>query len=201
MALFSRRSHQDDRSARDQGWEAYQRGAALFEQRRWVEAAQEFARASEFVPDSVHSRLSRASALGNAGRIEEALEVLQPCLESHPEYAEVHNSLAMVLGKLGRQEEAVIHLVRAVRLEHPQAVETMRKLNMDYCRECYRPVYRTPLAQDADIRILERTVGMECTNCHEVFCIPCLEEAVVSLLLPPCLRCGGGLAAMDLENR
>jgi tetratricopeptide (TPR) repeat protein len=151
----------------------------------------------------VHSRLSGASALGNAGRLDEALEVLQPCLESHPEYAEVHNSVAMVLGKLGRQEEAVVHLVRAARLEHPQAVETMRKLNMDYCRKCHRPVHRMPSTRDVDVRVVENAVGMECTDCHEVFCIPCLREATDprdSSPLPPCPRCGGGLAAMDLAD-
>jgi tetratricopeptide (TPR) repeat protein len=201
MGPFSRRSHRNDRDGRAEGWEIYQRGQALFEQRRWLEAAQEFARAAELVPDSVHSRLAHGAALGNAGRAEEALEVLRACLRSHPEYGEVRNSVAMALGKLGRYEEAAVHLVEAVRLGHPQAAETMRQLNMDYCRECHRPVYRTPPAGDADIRILDPTVGMQCVACQEVFCVPCLRAVMDSILFPPCPRCGGGLAAMDLENR
>jgi len=200
MGLFSRRSGQDDRSERAQGWEAYQRGQALFEQKRWLEAAEEFARASELVPDSVHSRLSGGAALANAGRAEEALELFRACLRSHPDYDEVHNSVAMALGKLGRYQEAAVHIVQAARLGHPQAAQTMRNLNMDYCRQCHRPVYRTPPAR-VDVRLLDPTVGMQCVACHEVFCIPCLRESTDSILIAPCLRCGGALAPMELENR
>jgi tetratricopeptide (TPR) repeat protein len=200
MGLFSRRSPRDDRSERAQGWEAYQRGQALFEQKRWLEAAEEFARATELAPDLVHSRLSHGAALTNAGRAEEAIELLRTCLRSHPDHSEVHNSIGMALGKLGRYQEAAVHIVQAVRLGHPQAAETMRKLDMDYCRECHRPVYRTPTAQ-ADVHVIEPTVGMECTACHEVFCIPCLQEVADSIIIPPCPRCGGGLSPMECENR
>jgi tetratricopeptide (TPR) repeat protein len=120
----------------------------------------------------VHSRLSYGAALTNAGRAEEALELLQTCLRSHPDHSDVHNSIGMALGKLGRHQEAAVdieaavHIVQAVRLGHPQAAETMRKLDMDYCRECHRSVYRTPPAQ-ADVHVIEPTIGMECTACHD----------------------------------
>jgi Flp pilus assembly protein TadD len=200
MALFSRRSHRDDRSERAQAWEAYQRGKALFEQRRWLEAAEEFGKSTELAPEVVHPRLSHGAALTNAGRTEEALELLRTCLRSHPDNSDVHNSIGMTLGKLGRHREAAVHIVQAARLGHPQAAETMRKLDMDYCRKCHRPVYRTPAAQ-ADVHVMEPTIGMECRACSEVFCIPCLQDVADSILIPPCPRCGGGLLPMECESR
>jgi hypothetical protein len=109
----------------------------------------------------------------------------------------VHDAVARALGKLGRYEEANKHLVQAVRLEHPQATETMRKLNMDYCRECHRPVYRTAPVEDADVVVLDPTAGVQCAACQTVFCVPCLRSDSDSILFPPCPRCGGGLAPMD----
>jgi Flp pilus assembly protein TadD len=197
MALFSRRSGGDERA---RGREAFARGQALFERRRWSEAAQELARATALLPDSVDSHLLRGVALTNAGRAEEALEPLRNCLRLHPEYDEAHNALGMALGKLARYDEAAVHVVQAARLGHQQAVATMHKLDMDYCRECHRPVYRTPPAQ-ADVNVIAPKVGMRCTACHEVFCVRCLlgdEESAFNL---PCLRCGGELTPMELENR
>lgn len=200
MGLFSRRSRGEGRSERARGREAFERGQALFERRRWPEAAEELARAAALLPDSVDSHLLRGVALTNAGRAGEALEPLRDCLRLHPEYDEAHNALGMALGKLDRYDEAAVHIVRAARLGHQQAVATMHKLGMDYCRECYRPVYRTHPGQ-ADVHVIAPKVGMQCTACHEVFCVHCLlgdEESAFNL---PCLRCGGELAPMELENR
>jgi Flp pilus assembly protein TadD len=106
MGLFSRRSSGDNRSERAPGQgvgrEAFERGQALFERKRWSEAAQELARAAELAPDSVDSHLLRGVALANAGRSEEALEPLRACLRLHPEYGEAHNALGMTIGKLGQ---------------------------------------------------------------------------------------------------
>jgi tetratricopeptide (TPR) repeat protein len=199
MGLFSRHSRGDGRSERARGREAFERGQALFERKRWSEAAQEFARATELLPDSVDSHLLRGVALTNARRVEEALEPLRDCLRLHPEYDEAHNALGMALGKLGRYDEAAVHVVQAARLGHQQAVATMHKLGMDYCRECHRPVYRTPPAQ-ADVHVIAPKVGMRCTACHEVFCVPCLLGDEQSAFNQPCLRCSGELAPMELEN-
>jgi Flp pilus assembly protein TadD len=199
MGLFSRRSSGDDRSERARGREAFERGQALFEQKRWPEAAQELARAAALAPDSVDSHLLRGVALANAGRAEEALEPLRACLRLHPEHGEAHNALGMALGKLGHYQEAAVHIVRAARLGHRQAAETMHNLGMDYCRDCHRPVYRTAPAQ-ADVNVVAPTVGMECMACHEVFCVPCLRGDADSIINPPCVRCGGELRPMELEN-
>jgi Flp pilus assembly protein TadD len=197
MGLFSRRSGGDTRA---RGREAFERGQALFEQKRWPEAAQELAGATALLPDSVDSHLLRGVALTNAGRAEEALEPLRACLRLHPEYDEAHNALGMALGKLGRYDEAAVHVVQAARLGHQQAVATMHRLGMDYCRECHRPVHRAEPAR-ADVHVIAPKVGMQCRACHEVFCVHCLlgdEESGFDL---PCLRCGAELAPMELENR
>lgn len=52
MGLFSRRRSVDGRSGRDGGQEAYDRGMDLFEQERWSEAADEFAKVNEGVRGS-----------------------------------------------------------------------------------------------------------------------------------------------------
>ena len=199
MGLFSRGPRRDARSERTRGREAFERGQALVARKRWSEAAQELAVAAALLPDSADSHLLRGVALTNADRVEEALEPLHACLQLHPEYDEAHNALGMALGKLGRYEEAAVHMVQAARLGHQQAVATMHKLGMDYCRECHRPVYRAPPTQ-ADVHVIAPKVGMRCTACHEVFCVHCLlgdEESAFNL---PCLRCGGELSPMELEN-
>ncbi|EEP72272.1 hypothetical protein MCAG_02599 [Micromonospora sp. ATCC 39149] len=101
MGLFSRKSR-EHRSDVEQARATYQRALALFDQKRWPEAADGFAEAAGADPGSSSCRLFLGVSLTNAGRWEEALEPLRACLDLRPEYSEAHNALGMALGKLGR---------------------------------------------------------------------------------------------------
>lgn len=198
MGLFSRKSG-DSHSDVEQARATYQRALALFDQKRWSEAADGFAEAAGADPGSSSCLLFLGVSLTNAGRWQDALEPLRACLELRPEYSEAHNALGMALGKLGRIAEADEHIVYAARLGYPQAVTTMRRRGMDYCRQCHRPVHRTEPA-NVDVSVISPEVGMQCTACDEVFCSACLLGDADSAINVPCLRCGGQLAVLELDR-
>ncbi|PZG02085.1 hypothetical protein C1I99_04115 [Micromonospora deserti] len=198
VGSFSRKSR-DNRSDVEQSRATYQRALALFDQKRWSEAADGFAEAAGADPGSSSCRLFLGVSLTNAGRWEEALEPLRACLDLRPEYSEAHNALGMALGKLGRFADADEHIVHAARLGHPQAATTMRRRGIDYCRECHRPVHRTEPGT-FDVNVISPKVGVQCTACDEVFCVPCLLGDADSAFNVPCLRCGGELTVMELDR-
>jgi hypothetical protein len=180
------------------GQEAYDRGRNLFEQGRWSAAADEFARVNDGVRGSIwmSARLLRGVSLTRAGRPAEAIDPLQEGLRLDPEWPDGHNALAMALGKVERFEEANVHLVQAARLGHPQAVVTMKKLGLEYCRSCHRPVYRTSPAWAVDLHYLTLKVGVQCEDCQETFCGHCLGGA--DIVVPPCPLCDGHLEPIEL---
>jgi Flp pilus assembly protein TadD len=189
MGLFSRRS---SRAQADPAQEAFSRGRALMGERQWAEAARQFARAVELAPHSVTAHLLHGAALTNAGHLDEAVVALRTCLQLDPDSAEGHNALGMALGKLGRIDEARQHTADAARLGHPQAAATMRRLKMDYCRECHRFILRA-MPEEADVKVVGPPFGMQCTDCHQIRCVRCLPEGFEV----PCPRCGGGLTVME----
>ncbi|MBE1488227.1 tetratricopeptide repeat protein [Plantactinospora soyae] len=117
-------------SGHDRGQEAYDRGFDLFEQERWSEAAEEFAKVNEGVRGSLwmSARLLCGTSLVRAGRPAEAIDPLQEGLRLDPEWPDGHRVLAFVLGRVERFDEANIHIAQAARLGHPQAVATMKEL-------------------------------------------------------------------------
>ncbi len=58
-----------------------------------------------------------ANALKEAGKLEEAIDRFQACLEIDADYALAHAALSVTLGKAGRHEEAVRHAQRVCELE------------------------------------------------------------------------------------
>ena len=152
--MFRRRSDRDDRDARAKGWEAYQRGHGAVRERRFLEAADESAKAGELVPDSVHSRCQHGAALANAGRPfdEVTRGCLRACLRSHAGIRRGAQLDRHGVRQLGRCEVAQWH-----HGAWPRSYATrrqrrpMRKLNMDYCRECHRPVHRTDAVEGVDV--------------------------------------------------
>lgn len=96
--------------------EAHRRfGALLVLAGRDAEAAEQFARCLELVPDLVPVRLKRANALARLGRLEEALSELDRVGTENPELApEVLVKRATLLVNLGRGEEARAAFERAI---------------------------------------------------------------------------------------
>jgi tetratricopeptide (TPR) repeat protein len=60
---------------------------------------------------------SFAVALGEAGRVQEAIERFEETLRIRPGYAEAHYNLAVVLIQVGRVEDAIGHYEQAVRFK------------------------------------------------------------------------------------
>jgi protein O-mannosyl-transferase len=67
-------------------------------------------------PENSRAQEHLGVALGQAGRIPEAIEHWQQALRIKPDYAEAHCNLGATLGQTGRIPEAIEHLEQAVRI-------------------------------------------------------------------------------------
>ncbi len=56
-------------------------------------------------------------ALGNQGKLEEAIAAYREAIRLKPDYADAHNNLGIALGKQGKLEEAVAEFRTAIRLK------------------------------------------------------------------------------------
>jgi Flp pilus assembly protein TadD len=65
-------------------------------------------------PDELYAE---ASKLKNAGKLPEAVAVLEEILTTAPDHVLTHSALAVHLQKLGRNDDAIAHAVRVTELE------------------------------------------------------------------------------------
>ncbi len=101
-----------------------QRDSAEFEaaQALWGEGRREECRRRLLAildrePEHLDARLLLADVLLAEHRVQEALQVLQPALQTHPNDARVQYGVALLLDALGQRQGAEAHYEQAVRLE------------------------------------------------------------------------------------
>ena len=92
-------------------------GGARFEEWRWADAEQAFARANELNPDSVEACGCYANFLAAMGRFQEALERADYGARVNPLSSDIHGNHALVSFMAGRFDEAVTYAQRALELE------------------------------------------------------------------------------------
>jgi len=101
--------------------------AVLFEQGRYAQSAEIYARLVEESPDDASLRTSLAGALGALGRYDEALEQLGLATELEPLNVEAYHNRAVILERRGDHEGAVAEYRKAVRY-NPQYEPSRRAL-------------------------------------------------------------------------
>jgi TolB-like protein/Flp pilus assembly protein TadD len=80
-------------------------------------AEAEYRRAAELAPASAEPRIGLSSVLGDFGRIEEAVELLQEAVRLEPMSTNAHFDLARLLASLGRYDQAVQSARKAIELQ------------------------------------------------------------------------------------
>jgi TolB-like protein/Flp pilus assembly protein TadD len=80
-------------------------------------AEAEYRRAAELAPASAEPKIGLSSVLGDFGRIEEAVELLQEAVRLEPLTTNAHFDLARLLTSLGRYDEAVQSARKAIELQ------------------------------------------------------------------------------------
>ncbi|MEV4472826.1 hypothetical protein [Nonomuraea sp. NPDC049504] len=163
------------------------------------EAASSFAVATQLEPNSVNAQFLLGASLAQVGDPDAAVAPLQKCVELDPNHLDGHNTLGMVLGRLGRHTEGEVHLAKAAFLGHPQSPQTLRALNMSYCRRCGGPVGRVN-PNGADVNFYSPSVGMECRTCPTVLCAGCVLGDFESAISPPCPDCGSTLIGLRKDS-
>jgi len=76
-----------------------------------------FDAALQINPDAAVTIYNRATALANAGRIDESIAAFQAAIKIDPQNANAHNNLAMVLAQKKQYGEAVFYLNKAVEID------------------------------------------------------------------------------------
>jgi tetratricopeptide (TPR) repeat protein len=74
-------------------------------------------RAIALLPDDAGAHNNLGNALGQSGRLEEAVASFQRALALNPEFAEAHNNLGYVLRRLGRLDDAASGYRRALQIK------------------------------------------------------------------------------------
>ena len=85
----------------------FNRGIALGNLKRPVDALASYDRAIALKPDYFEAHNNRAIALVNLKRLEDALESFDKAIALKSDYAEAHNHRGIVLGNLKRHEDAL----------------------------------------------------------------------------------------------
>jgi len=80
-------------------------------------------------PDNPRAQEHLGVALGQTGRLPQAVEHLEQALRAEPDYAEAHCNLGAILGQTGRLSQAVEHLEHALRVE-PEYAEAHYNLGI-----------------------------------------------------------------------
>lgn len=95
----------------------FQRGAALREQGRILEAIASFRRAAALAPESADAHLAMGELYAAQGNLDEAISAFRAALALRPAYAELHLNLGALYRKRGRPDEALACYREAVRLK------------------------------------------------------------------------------------
>ena len=171
----------------------FDEGKAHFTAGRWAQARAALERAVELAPASPNAQFLLGASRIQLGDLEGSIGPLTRCVELDPRHPDAHNSLGMALGRLDRFQEADRYIARAAFLGHPQARQTLARMNMDFCRQCGAPVSssRNP---GTDITFVSGDIGIACSSCSTVFCVRCLDEAgLAGIPDPACPKCKGRL--------
>jgi protein O-mannosyl-transferase len=83
----------------------------------WKDSETLFRHALDVTRDNWLAHYSLGIALGQAGRLQEAVEHYEQALRIDPDYAEAHNNLGDELVRLGRVKEAIQHYERVLRID------------------------------------------------------------------------------------
>src|SRR5579883_2156671 len=93
------------------------RGLALYELKRFAEAAATFERALALRPDYADAHSNRGNALNALGRFDEALASYERAIAARPDHADAYSNRANTLNALRRFEEALASCDRALVLQ------------------------------------------------------------------------------------
>ena len=83
----------------------------------WKDSETLFRRALDVTGDSWAAHFNLGIALGQAGKIPEAIEHFEQVLRIKPDFAEAHYNLGIALAQTGKIEEAVAHYEQALRIK------------------------------------------------------------------------------------
>ncbi|MBI5200891.1 MAG: tetratricopeptide repeat protein [Elusimicrobia bacterium] len=111
------------------GLEHHLRGGIFFKERRFSEAAAEYAQALTAQPRDVEAEGNLGLSLANQGRMEEAILHYSKALRLDPNYALAHSNLGIALNAQARRSEALFHFSEAVRLK-PDYAEARANLGI-----------------------------------------------------------------------
>jgi len=95
----------------------YQDGRLAFQERRYDEAATQFARVVAADPENLKARLNWAAALSYLNKPEEAIIQCQYVLARDPTNAEAYYQWGAVLARMGKHQEAVEKIDQALVLK------------------------------------------------------------------------------------
>ena len=96
-------------------------GNKLLGQKKYAEAADQFAQALAIEPGDEDLHYNLAIALAKLGRTEEAKKEYTAALEIFPEYAEAHNNLGNQLMNENKLDEAIEHFREAIKVRPDDA--------------------------------------------------------------------------------
>ena len=95
----------------------FNRGIALGNLKRPVDALASYDKAIALKPDSAEAHNNRGLALVNLKRLEDALESFDKAIALKSDYAEAHNHRGIVMGNLKRHEDALASLDKTIALK------------------------------------------------------------------------------------
>ncbi len=103
------------------------RGVGFNDDGRYAEAAEEFSRALQLEPTSLHARVGLADSLNRLSRREEARQEADRALQLHPDSVEAWLQQGVSLGLDGRYEQAAEFLRRAAGAasDHPTVYQAL----------------------------------------------------------------------------
>jgi Flp pilus assembly protein TadD len=97
--------------------QAMQLASQHHQARRLAEAEQIYRQILEQVPDHSDALRLLGAVVGQAGKVDAAIELLGKAIQLHPDDAQAHNNLGFYLKEKGRLEEAMAAFRRAIELK------------------------------------------------------------------------------------
>lgn len=98
----------------------YQQGRLAYQEQRYEEAAQLFARLVAANPNDLSAHINWGAALSRSGKPLEAIPHFQQVLLQDPSNAEAYFNWGAALARLGKHEEALDKFDQALRLKRPE---------------------------------------------------------------------------------
>ena len=130
----------------------YQAGRVAFKERRYNDAAAQFARVVAADPEHLKARLNWAAALSYSGKAPEAIVQCQNVLARDPTNAEAYYQWGAVLARLGKHQEAMEKFDQALALK-PMTELLQEDTALQQSLQAYLQRQRRQESQDSGIKL------------------------------------------------